>query len=230
MNKEERSSAGRVWRARMRAEGRCTYCGKPRTHPDRLICGRCRDASSIRNRGATIASGTPPTSHEESASRFKVLLAIGADPNPEARWEDSPACQEAIAQLGAMTLEEIGWMEGVTRERIRQIIVKECRRIRQRLVGVARLELATVLKAAQKAEQEGAPELEVLRLYGQVHVWTATLEAVEAVLESEDLLREAEQRGNGPTIYVPTQGQASGMNFVAGEGGQSRSRFKVRAA
>jgi hypothetical protein len=118
---------------RRKAQGLCPSCG---ADPEgRHQCRKCAEKAQLYRAGRRTNTEHRETSQgteEEAAIRFRVLFGIGPDPEPEGRYEDSPACQRAISELGPMKLAEVAYvLGGISRERVRQIEVIALRKLRK---------------------------------------------------------------------------------------------------
>lgn len=117
---------GKIW-AKGRAQERHEFHGEYLTYSE--ISKRTGlPVGTVKSR---IHHGRPidvPLNGRASDARAHEMVERSVD--PELPYEEDETCQRLVEEYGPMTLEEIGHVIGVTRERVRQIELNAIRKLR----------------------------------------------------------------------------------------------------
>jgi hypothetical protein len=140
-------------RRRRREAGLCADCGLDAAGAYR--CGACKKRGRVAYR-VSARMDTDRTHDsglgDEAIVRWRTMFAVGRDPSPEARWDESPVCHQHVDELGEMSLTEIAWVLGITKERARQLEVTGLMKFRRQLerLGLADEARAIVAEASRR--------------------------------------------------------------------------------
>ncbi len=168
-----------------------------------------------------LASDRPSNATDTVWERKRAVAAMGFD-DADAPWESSPVARRAVEELGELTLDDIGILWGLTRERVRQIEARVLEQIASPvwLARRLRIRMSKLLEEGAAARAKGRSARFVGRIYLELEATTEALEALESMRE------RAEDGDEAPPGIWERMGlvQGGGLDLRPNAwGGQTRS-------
>jgi hypothetical protein len=148
--------------------------GEQRRATHAAILAALDDGELLRNEARQHRSDT--------LDRKRAVASVGFD-DLDTPWDDSPSAQEAVRRFGAMGLDDIAILWGMSRERVRQIEARAALHVLhpETLARAARAAIRERLTALLEGEAEGLGESDLRARYVALDEAIATLEAIEGL-------------------------------------------------